>query len=94
MGGAGTQPPVPLEDRFMGDLGFRKQKGCQGLVAAPQSTPKMGLSVLAMAGRESPGEQGWASQLRPSFQGVGDAGGGVDNRPRTRGEGRHPLAKT
>lgn len=64
----------------MGDLGFRKQKGCQGLVAAPQSTPKMGplgLAVLAMAGRDRTGEQGWASQLRPSFQGVGDAGGGI-----------------
>lgn len=81
----------------MGDLGFRKQKGCQGLVAAPQSTPKMGLlglAVLAMAGRERTGDQGWASQLRPSFQGVGDAGGGVDNRPRTGGKWRYPLAKT
>lgn len=38
----GTQPPVPLEDRFMGDLGSRKQKCCQGLLAAPQFTPKVG----------------------------------------------------
>ena len=38
----------------MGDLGSRKQKGCQGLLAAPQFTPKMGplgLAGLAMAGR-------------------------------------------
>ena len=50
----GHTAPCPPGGQVHGVLGSRKQKGCQGLLAAPQFTPKMGplgLAGLAMAGR-------------------------------------------
>ena len=77
----------------MGDLGFRKQKGCQGLLDAPQFTPKvgpLGLAVLATAGRrgqERTGVRGWAGQLRPQLSGCGRCWGWGRQQAKDRRQG-------